>query len=99
MYFYRGKFENRDVAVKRLLPECFTVADREVCLLRESDEHKNVIRYFCMEQDKMFRYIALELCAATLQVRCEIFIRFYRSIKSILSFINSLYLFTQHMKL
>lgn len=54
------------MAVKRLLPECFTFADREVALLRESDAHPNVIRYFCTEQDRMFRYIALELCEATL---------------------------------
>lgn len=64
---YRGKFDNRDVAVKRLLPECFTFADREVELLRESDQHSNVIRYFCMEADSQFRYIALELCIATVQ--------------------------------
>ena len=36
-------------------------------MLRESDEHPNVVRYFCMEQCRQFRYIALELCAATLQ--------------------------------
>lgn len=54
------------MAVKRLLPECFNFADREVALLRESDAHPNVIRYYCMEQDRMFRYIALELCQATL---------------------------------
>jgi hypothetical protein len=47
-YYFRGKFENRPVAVKRLLPECFTFADREVELLRESDQHPHVIRYFCM---------------------------------------------------
>ena len=55
------------MAVKRVLAACFSIADREVDLLRESDEHPNVIRYFCMEQDKQFRYIALELCSATLQ--------------------------------
>ncbi|XP_071442322.1 serine/threonine-protein kinase/endoribonuclease IRE1-like [Hetaerina americana] len=66
-FVYRGEFDSRPVAVKRILPECFTFADREVDLLRESDEHANVIRYFCMEQDRQFRYIALELCAATLQ--------------------------------
>ncbi|XP_075231687.1 serine/threonine-protein kinase/endoribonuclease IRE1-like [Lycorma delicatula] len=66
-FVFRGEFDGRAVAVKRLLPECFTVADREVCLLRESDMHANVVRYFCTEQDKQFRYIALELCAATLQ--------------------------------
>ena len=62
----RGKFDNRDVAVKRVLAACFTIADREVELLRESDEHPNVVRYFCMEQDRQFRYIALEYCCATL---------------------------------
>ncbi|KAK7113321.1 serine/threonine-protein kinase/endoribonuclease IRE1-like [Littorina saxatilis] len=65
-FVYRGTFEGRAVAVKRLLPECFSFADREVELLRESDQHHNVIRYFCMEADQQFRYIALELCTATL---------------------------------
>ncbi|XP_072167602.1 serine/threonine-protein kinase/endoribonuclease IRE1-like [Diadema setosum] len=66
-FVFKGRFDNRDIAVKRILPECFSFADREVVLLRESDEHPNVIRYFCMEEDLQFRYIALELCAATLQ--------------------------------
>lgn len=66
-FVFRGSFEERKVAVKRLLPECFTFADREVSLLRESDAHENVVRYFCTEQDRQFRYIAVELCAATLQ--------------------------------
>uniref|UniRef100_G3UF31 Serine/threonine-protein kinase/endoribonuclease IRE1 n=1 Tax=Loxodonta africana TaxID=9785 RepID=G3UF31_LOXAF len=68
---YRGMFDNRDVAVKRILPECFSFADREVQLLRESDEHPNVIRYFCTERDRQFQYIAIELCAATLQEYVE----------------------------
>ena len=63
---FRGHFDGRDVAVKRLLPDCFSFADREVALLRESDFHPNVIRYFCTEADSQFRYIALELCQATL---------------------------------
>ncbi|XP_044252297.1 serine/threonine-protein kinase/endoribonuclease IRE1-like [Tribolium madens] len=74
-FVYRGEFDSRQVAVKRLLPECFTFADREVALLRESDAHPNVIRYYCMEQDRLFRYIALELCQATLmeyvQGKCD----------------------------
>ncbi len=65
-FVYKGRFDNRDVAVKRVLAACFTIADREVELLRESDEHQNVVRYFCMEQDRQFRYIALEYCCATL---------------------------------
>uniref|UniRef100_A0A672GI12 non-specific serine/threonine protein kinase n=1 Tax=Salarias fasciatus TaxID=181472 RepID=A0A672GI12_SALFA len=63
----RGKFDGRQVAVKRILPECFEVAEREVQLLRESDTHPNVIRYFCTERDRLFTYIAIELCTATLQ--------------------------------
>lgn len=65
-HLFRGEFDSRRVAVKRLLPECFTFADREVTLLRESDAHPNVIRYYCMERCRMFCYIALELCQATL---------------------------------
>uniref|UniRef100_A0A8C5E772 Serine/threonine-protein kinase/endoribonuclease IRE1 n=1 Tax=Gouania willdenowi TaxID=441366 RepID=A0A8C5E772_GOUWI len=66
-----GKFDGRQVAVKRILPECFEVAEREVQLLRESDAHPNVIRYFCTERDRLFTYIAIELCTATLQQYVE----------------------------
>ncbi|XP_076808770.1 serine/threonine-protein kinase/endoribonuclease IRE1-like isoform X2 [Clavelina lepadiformis] len=68
---YRGRFDGRNVAVKRVVPECFTFADREVALLRESDEHSHVVRYFCMERDTQFQYIALELCSNTLQEYVE----------------------------
>lgn len=64
---HRGRFEGRSVAVKRLLPECVHLLDREVQLLRESDEHPHVVRYFCTERDRQFHYIAIELCSATLQ--------------------------------
>lgn len=66
----RGHFDGRQVAVKRILPECVEFAEREVQLLRESDEHPNVIRYFCTERDRQFIYIAIELCVATLQQVC-----------------------------
>uniref|UniRef100_A0AAY4BWM4 Serine/threonine-protein kinase/endoribonuclease IRE1 n=1 Tax=Denticeps clupeoides TaxID=299321 RepID=A0AAY4BWM4_9TELE len=69
---YKGQFDHRMVAVKRILPECFSFADREVQLLRESDEHPNVIRYFCTERDRQFQYIAIELCSATLQEYVEL---------------------------
>ena len=65
-FVYKGTFENRPVAVKRLLPEFWTLADREVELLRDADQHQNVLRYFCTEADSQFRYIALELCQMTL---------------------------------
>jgi serine/threonine-protein kinase/endoribonuclease IRE1 len=65
-FVYKGIFEKRPVAVKRLLPECYTLADREVDLLRDADQHKHVLRYFCTESDSQFRYIALELCQMSL---------------------------------
>uniref|UniRef100_A0A8C6LXI7 Serine/threonine-protein kinase/endoribonuclease IRE1 n=1 Tax=Nothobranchius furzeri TaxID=105023 RepID=A0A8C6LXI7_NOTFU len=70
-FVFRGKFDGRHIAVKRILPECFEVAEREVQLLRESDTHPNVIRYFCTERDRLFTYIAIELGAATLQQYVE----------------------------
>ncbi|XP_042207257.1 serine/threonine-protein kinase/endoribonuclease IRE1-like isoform X2 [Homarus americanus] len=66
-FVFKGTFDGRAVAVKRVLPDCFSIADREVELLRESDQHPHVIRYFCTEQCRQFRYIALELCSATLE--------------------------------
>ncbi|OXB68838.1 hypothetical protein ASZ78_002253, partial [Callipepla squamata] len=70
-FVFRGQFEGRNVAVKRLLPECFHLVDREVRLLQESDEHPHVVRYFCTEKDRQFHYIAIELCSATLQEYVE----------------------------
>ncbi|KAI9782182.1 MAG: bifunctional endoribonuclease/protein kinase ire1 [Peltula sp. TS41687] len=64
---YRGSFEGREVAVKRMLLEFYDVASHEVGLLQESDDHPNVIRYFCRQQSAGFLYIALELCPASLQ--------------------------------
>lgn len=52
--------------MKRLLVDCFGIADKEVRMLRESDNHENIIRYFCTEFDREFCYIAVELCSCTL---------------------------------
>uniref|UniRef100_A0A0N4ZC80 non-specific serine/threonine protein kinase n=1 Tax=Parastrongyloides trichosuri TaxID=131310 RepID=A0A0N4ZC80_PARTI len=63
---YKGTFEGRNVAVKRVLSDLVKITDREINMLRESDSHVNVIRYFCSESDRTFRYIALELCDCSL---------------------------------
>lgn len=39
-FVYKGKFEDRDVAVKRILPECFAFADREVGCIILNKLHK-----------------------------------------------------------
>lgn len=64
---FKGRFENRDVAVKRMLLEFYDVASQEVDILRESDDHPNVIRYYCKHETEQFLYIALELCPGTLE--------------------------------
>lgn len=63
---YEGKFEGRDVAVKRMLQQYFDVASQEVSLLQQSDDHPNVIRYFCHQKTADFLYIAVERCQASL---------------------------------
>ena len=65
-FVYKGKFDNGEVAAKRVLAAFFSIA-REVELLRESGEHQNVMRYICIEQCHQLRYIPLEVCIAMLQ--------------------------------
>ncbi|KAL7665377.1 non-specific serine/threonine protein kinase [[Candida] zeylanoides] len=66
---FEGTFENRPVAVKRMLLDFFDIASHEVRLLQESDDHPNVIRYFCSQssESEKFLYIALELCLCSLE--------------------------------
>ena len=61
-----GSLQGRAVAVKRLLRDFVTLADREVGLLKDADDHPNVIRYYYQEAHASFLYIALELCPASL---------------------------------
>lgn len=63
---YKGKFEGRDVAVKRMLHQYYELASQEVLLLQKSDDHPNVIRYFCHQKTHDFLYIAVERCQASL---------------------------------
>lgn len=63
---FEGSLGGRKVAVKRLLKEFFTFAEREVSLLLESDEHPNVVRYYAKEEDNDFVYLALTYCKCSL---------------------------------
>ena len=38
---FQGKFDGREVAVKRMLIQFFDIASQETKLLRESDDHPN----------------------------------------------------------
>lgn len=54
------------MAVKRMLSQYYDLASQEVSFLQQSDDHPNVIRYFCQQKDDHFLYIAVELCQASL---------------------------------
>jgi serine/threonine-protein kinase/endoribonuclease IRE1 len=63
---FEGSFEGRAVAVKRMLSQYYELASQEVSFLQQSDDHENVIRYYCQQKDDHFLYIAVELCQASL---------------------------------
>ncbi|KAI9227057.1 MAG: kinase-like domain-containing protein [Piptocephalis tieghemiana] len=62
----RGRFQGREVAVKRVLLDFYTVAEHEVAILQASDDHAHIVRYFGREQCDRFAYIAVERCVASL---------------------------------
>lgn len=64
---FEGKFQGRPVAVKRMLLDFCYLAEREIKLLTESDNHSNIIRYYYSETTEKFLYIVLERCDASLQ--------------------------------
>ena len=50
-----------------MLREYFDLANQELGLLQQSDEHKNVVRYFTHEKDQNFIYLALSYCIMNLE--------------------------------
>lgn len=63
---FKGSFEDSlNCAVKRVVSQYLSLADREVDFLR-SLQHPNLVRYLATEEDAQFIYIALELAEFTL---------------------------------
>ena len=63
---YEGSFQGRAVAVKRFQQEFISLATHEVSILKQYDDHPNVVRYYYQESHPTFFYIALDLCPASL---------------------------------
>lgn len=63
---FRGTFQSRPVAVKRLLSHFTLLHEREISLLQSSDHHPNIVRYFYQEHREPWLLIALELCPCSL---------------------------------
>ena len=63
---FEGELDGRPVAVKRLLAQFHELARAELATLISSDAHPNVLRFFAMEEDADFVYVALERCVSAL---------------------------------
>lgn len=63
---YEGRYEGREVAVKRLQQSHIKLIDREIQTLIKSDHGHNIVRYHGLERDTNFFYLVLERCACNL---------------------------------
>jgi len=65
---YRGRFGDRDVAVKKLWlkPEVIDNVFKETEVISTLEPHTNVVRYFCSQRRNDYVIIALELGSITL---------------------------------
>lgn len=61
-----GIYDGRPVAVKRLVQTHHDVALKEIQNLIASDQHPNIVRWYGVEYDQDFVYLALERCTCSL---------------------------------
>ncbi|KAL2506013.1 Serine/threonine-protein kinase/endoribonuclease IRE1b [Abeliophyllum distichum] len=61
-----GFYDGRLVAVKRLVRTHHDKALKEIRYLMASDHHPNILRYYGVENDQDFVYLALERCTCSL---------------------------------
>ncbi|XP_071703894.1 serine/threonine-protein kinase/endoribonuclease IRE1b-like [Rutidosis leptorrhynchoides] len=61
-----GVYDARYVAVKRIVKSHHDVALKEIQNLIVSDQHPNIVRWYGVEYDQHFVYIALERCVCSL---------------------------------
>ncbi|KAI5067273.1 hypothetical protein GOP47_0017801 [Adiantum capillus-veneris] len=63
---FEGFLGERHIAVKRMLTLYYDKAQQEINNLIKSDEHPNILRYYHVESDAHFVYVALERCRFSL---------------------------------
>jgi serine/threonine-protein kinase/endoribonuclease IRE1 len=68
---FDGILDSRKVAVKRMLKQLVDLAQQEIKMLIDSDEHPNIVRCFALEEDGEFLYLALERCDMSLNDAME----------------------------
>lgn len=68
-----GIYEGRLVAVKRLVRAHHDIAFKEIQNLIASDHHKNIVRWYGVEQDQDFVYLSLERCICNMNDLIELY--------------------------
>ncbi|KAK8996216.1 hypothetical protein V6N11_076462 [Hibiscus sabdariffa] len=68
-----GFYEGRAVAVKRLVQAHHDVAFKEIQNLIASDQHPNIVRWYGVEYDQDFVYLALERCTCSVDDLIQIY--------------------------
>ena len=63
---YRGRFGQREIAIKRVLKTVSKAVEREISIMMKIDRHPNILKYFAKEEDENFIYIGTELCELNL---------------------------------
>ncbi|XP_055803221.1 serine/threonine-protein kinase/endoribonuclease IRE1a [Solanum dulcamara] len=70
---FEGIYAGRAVAVKRLVRAHHDIAFKEIQNLIASDRHPNIVRWYGVEQDQDFVYLALERCICSLSDLIQIY--------------------------
>ncbi|KAE8720085.1 Glutamate receptor 3.6 [Hibiscus syriacus] len=68
-----GFYEGRAVAVKRLIQAHHDVAFKEMQNLIASDHHQDIVRWYGVEYDQDFVYLALERCTCSVDDLIQIY--------------------------
>ena len=63
---YKGMFQRRPIAIKRVVRDLAKIVDREISIMLQTDRHPNILKYFAKEETEDFIYIGTELCEANL---------------------------------
>ena len=63
---YKGMFQRRPIAIKRVVRDLAKMVDREISIMLQTDRHPNILKYFAREENKDFIYIGTELCEGNL---------------------------------
>ena len=63
---YRGMFQRRPIAIKRVMKTVSKVVEQEISIMLKINRHPNILQYFAYEEDENFIYIGTELCEGNL---------------------------------